>query len=131
MTSFAAPPISPSLSFSSSFSRASSNRSLLVRDSDSPGAARRNIFTTTATTSSSSIHRSPLEDTTTIGRINYGEEESDEEEISVHTPVALLIPVVDDDDEISSTIDAACELVATNSILTRSAAGTAIGTTNR
>mmetsp|Transcript_36314 Transcript_36314/g.40533 ORF Transcript_36314/g.40533 Transcript_36314/m.40533 type:complete len:213 (-) Transcript_36314:33-671(-) len=75
--------------------------------------------------SSSSIHRSRMEDTTTIGDIIDGEEE-----ISVQTPVAL--PIVDDDDvELSSTtIDAACELVATTSILTRNAAGTAaIGTT--
>jgi len=122
----AAPPDSPSFSFS----RTSSHQSLLVRDSDSPGGAARNtLFTTTTATSSSSssIHRSRMEDTTTIGDIIDGEEE-----ISVQTPVAL--PIVDDDDvELSSTtIDAACELVATTSILTRNAAGTAaIGTTHR
>ena len=106
----------------------SSRGSVSFRDSP----ARSSIFTTRSLSAiskgMSGIHLSSSEDT--IDEIPNEEEEEEDDEISVRTPVAS--PIVDVISERSSTIDAACELVATNSLLTRNAtAASAAGTTNR
>jgi hypothetical protein len=87
---------------------------------DSP--ARSSIFTTRSLSAISngmnSINLSSSEDT--VEEIPNEVEEEDDDEISVRTPVAL--PITDISSDMSTTIDAACELVATNSLLTRNAA---------